>query len=224
MESLLINHILQSIHKSSRFLYRDFFELEMQQSSSDINKDFLQKSYTKSGEKLAEELAKFGDQYTFNIKPIDSLLNFSRSMPYFGVSVLAFDKKNPEEPIVGVIDFPILQESYYAEKAKGMWLKRHHSSMSGSGIRLAVSRKKDDAILACDNVPEQLGDAKYIRNFGSDAYSLCLFVAGRVDLLYLSNPSENIGLISKLFVQEARGKINSQNPLILSNGCSSIGK
>lgn len=222
MESSLVNHILQSIHKASRFLYRDFFELEMQQSSKSSNKDFLQKSYTKCGERLAEELFKFGDQYTYNIKPIDSLLNFSRSLPYFGVTVIAFDKKNPEIPVAGVVDFPMLQESYYAEKGRGMWLKRHNSAMLEGSTRLAASKRNDELMLVCDKISDKLPKAKYTKIFDSDAYSLCLFVSGKADILYLSNPSEHILAISRFFVEEARGKINSQNPLILSNGCSNI--
>lgn len=222
MESILINNMQQAIHRASKFLLRDYYELELQQSSKSINKDFLQKSYEKCGERLSGELAKYSEQYNFKIVPIDSMLTFSRSLPYFGIVVIAFEKGDEESPIASIVEFPILGETFYAERSKGAWLRRYNNPNSGI-VKLGASNREKDLVIVSKDDPSDSTIVKERIELNSDAYSVCLFCSGKVDYVKILNPTENISLITNLFVQESRGKIISDNPLILTNGCSSIG-
>jgi fructose-1,6-bisphosphatase/inositol monophosphatase family enzyme len=221
MHSSLISFITGAINKSSRFLYRDFFEIEMQQSSKNSNNDFVQRAYKKCEETLTLELAKNSEKYNFDIIPIESLNNFARSIPYFSIIVVAYNKSD-NIPVAAVADFPILSETYYAEKGNGMWLQRHNMQGAGhSASRLRVSGKKDSIILLTDKAHNTKSNCS-IRILGSNAYSISLIASGKSDIGHFSEISPILVTLAKLFIQESGGDIISDNPLILSNGCSSI--
>ncbi len=221
MQSPFISFILKALGKSSRFLYRDYFELELQQSSKSNMNDFVQKSYNKCKEVLTDELAKYGDKASFEIVPIDGLENFRHAIPFFAVIIVAY-KQNDTVPAAIVISFPVLGETYYAEKGSGMWLERHsQSSGTSSAIRLRVSARKEKYLCLVDKNMDVSNDF-IIRNFGSNAYAICLVASGKADICYLAENNPALILAAKLFMQESGGKILSENYLILSNGYSSI--
>jgi myo-inositol-1(or 4)-monophosphatase len=220
MNSALINFILQSISKSSRFLYRDYFELEMQQSSKIINKDFIQRSYSKCEEKLKEELPKYGEKLKFEIIPIEAKENFAHAIPFFSIVVIAY-KDDSEIPDAAMIDFPILGESYFAEKGDGAWVVKHNSEMHNASRRLKVSKRTSDLLLLTNDDSKQI-DGVEKRNFGSVAYSICQVAAGKADALYFEEAHSTLVKAARLFMREASGEIKSDKPLILSNSCCNI--
>ncbi|MGV2432711.1 MAG UNVERIFIED_CONTAM: hypothetical protein LVQ98_05230 [Rickettsiaceae bacterium] len=193
----------------------------MQQSSKNSNNDFVQRAYKKCEETLTLELAKNSEKYNFDIIPIESLNNFARSIPYFSIIVVAYNKSD-NIPVAAVADFPILSETYYAEKGNGMWLQRHNMQGAGhSASRLRVSGKKDSIILLTDKAHNTKSNCS-IRILGSNAYSISLIASGKSDIGHFSEISPILVTLAKLFIQESGGDIISDNPLILSNGCSSI--
>jgi len=221
MHSSFISFILKALNKSAKFLYRDYFELELQQSSKSNMADFVQKSYKKCEDILQTELAKYGDNASFEIIPIDGLDNFQHAIPFFAVIVVAY-KNNETTPTAVVIDCPVLGETYYSEKGSGVWLERHNRvSSTTSSIRLRVSARKEKFLCAYDN-GQNIKSEDAVRIFGSSAYSLCMIAAGKADFAHLSNANTILILAARLFMQESGGKIISENPLILSNGYSNI--
>jgi myo-inositol-1(or 4)-monophosphatase len=221
MNSPFISFILKAISKSSRFLYRDYFELELQQSSKSNMNDFVQKSYNKCENILNEELAKYGDKASFEIIPLEGRENFQHALPFFAVIVVGY-KQNDTIPAAVLVDFPVLGETYFSEKGSGMWLERHNrSSGTSSAIRLRVSKRVEHTLCISDQ-PKNIFNNSIIRNFGSVAYSICMVAAGKADIAQFNDIDPILLKTAKLFIQEAGGKIISENPLILSNGCSNI--
>lgn len=218
MNSALIDFILNAIGKSSRFLCRDYFELEMQQASKTINPDFVKRSYSKCEERLKEELAKYGSKKKFEILPIEGKGNFAHAIPFFSIIVVAYGE-DANKPEAAVIDLPIMGESYFAENNSGAWVVKHNQPMHNSSRRLQVSKRKEDLLLISDN--ESLPDYEK-RNFGSVAYSICQIAAGKADIGHFAHANSTLAKLAGIFMRESGGKTTSDKPLILTNSCSNI--
>jgi len=219
MNSSLIKFILESINKSSRFLYRDYFELEMQQSSKIINQDFVKRSYDKCQERLKENLSQYTSSLKFEVIPIDGKENFSHAIPFFGIVVVAYKDSNADIPDAAVIDFPVLGETYFVEKGDSAWTLNHNNEMHNASRRLKTSKRQEDILLITDSDnPSKLKN----RNFGCAAYSICMVAAGKADAAILSNTNQTMVKAAKLFISEAGGKIISDKPLILTSSCCKL--
>jgi len=57
-------------------------------------------------------------EYTWVIDPLDGTSNFAASLPWFGILMALFHKR---EPILAGMFLPLEKEIYYAEKGKGAW-------------------------------------------------------------------------------------------------------
>jgi len=64
-----------------------------------------------------------GKAYQWVIDPVDGTAWFTLGMPTFGTLVALLQGG---EPVVGVIHFPILEETVYAAKGGGCWFKPRH--------------------------------------------------------------------------------------------------
>ncbi|MFC1597935.1 inositol monophosphatase family protein [Patescibacteria group bacterium] len=62
-----------------------------------------------------------GQEYVWVIDPIDGTSNFTMGLPTFGVSIALLKNGQPH---LGVVDFPALNERYWAEAGKGAFMKR----------------------------------------------------------------------------------------------------
>lgn len=162
------------------------------------------------------------------IDPLDGTHNFIHKIPIFGTSI-ALVYRN--EPVLGIIHFPMLNITSIAEKGKGSF---------SNGKRLKVSAKKtlDHSFVLCEfayaNRKEKTAFLEKlahktidIRNFGSAIYSLWLIAAGKCDGYVLLSSHEWDVAAGFLIVEEAGGKITdlkggkrklSQDKFIISNG------
>lgn len=162
------------------------------------------------------------------IDPLDGTHNFIHKLPIFGTSI-ALEYKN--EPVLGVIYFPILNIKAIAEKGKGSF---------SNGKRLKVSAKKtlDHSFVLCEfayaNRKEKTAFLEKlihktidIRNFGSAIYNLWLIAAGKCEGYVLLSSHEWDVAAGFLIVEEAGGKITdlkgnrrklTQDKFIVSNG------
>jgi len=82
---------------------------------------------------LSEEIGKIDNQsnYTWVIDPLDGTIPFSSGLPIFGISI-GLLKNN--QPILGVINMPELNNLFWAERKKGAFL---------NGKRIYVSKNKE---------------------------------------------------------------------------------
>lgn len=162
------------------------------------------------------------------IDPMDGTHNFLHKIPIFGTSI-GLEYKN--EPIFGVLHFPVLGITAIAEKGKGAF---------SNGKKIYVSNKKnlDHSFILCEfayaNRKEKTAFLEKlvhktidIRNFGSAIYNLWLIATGKCDGYVLLSTHEWDIAAGFLIVEEAGGKITdlkgkkrklSHDKFIVSNG------
>ena len=233
-----ISLIAEATRHSSRFLLRDYFELESLQSSNKAaaTLNFSQKSCMKIFEALREKLGKYFSTIIFDPKDVatinftgkaalvevlDGLTNLTRSLPFFAIMVTILSNKNDQ--IIAeksVINFPILGEIYYTEKGKGAWLERHSLNLPGSmRVRVSGTENIENAIASVnlDFLKEKKNIFDNIRIFESYTYSLSLLICGKVDAIIIE-PSDISLMGAELFISEAGGvAYRDKGRLIASN-------
>lgn len=229
--------VIDATRKASRFLQRDYFELEQLQSSNRGLNKFCQKSVQKIVQILHDSLSKYYKTIIFDNKSVqgadfvgkavfveilDGLDNFKKSLPFFAIIVTILVKK--DDKIIAekaVINFPSLGEIYYSEKGRGSWLERYSSNMSiQRSVRVRVSDVDniEDALLSTSYKYIDLASkiSKNLRLFGSYSYALSLLICGKIDALIIQPRSISCNAV-ELFVQEAGGICSIQNELLLAS-------
>ena len=188
--------------KASRFLIRDFGEIENLQVSSKGPGDFVSSADKRTEKIIIEELQKAHPDYgiiteetgiinksnTKNrwiIDPIDGTMNFLNGVPQFAISV-GYEENG--EIVCGVIFNPIMNEMFCAEKGNGAYL-------NNSRIRVSNKQKIKDALLVTggpkvDSKIKNKIFSEYIsvsnnvsnvRKFGSAALDMAYVSCGRFD-------------------------------------------
>lgn len=229
MQSPLTSFITGAMQKPSRFLYRDFFEIELSQSSKHMTDNFVSKAYIRTEEALTAELQRhpkvgvvgtenpLPHKINFSVCAIDGIKNLTRALPFFSISVCAYyvDNDGVRTPQNCVIDFPALGEIYYAEKGKGVLLVKNASA--NASIKMKPSTHSNPHMaLATDEFAGSIACEK--RNFGCFSYELGLLAAGKADLLASTENSEHFKLVARLLSEETGCKILPSNSIIMSNG------
>ena len=202
LNSPQINLITRACMKASRFLIRDFGELENLQVSAKGPGDFVSSADKRTEKILIEELQRAHPEYGIiteetgiinkaNIKnrwiidPIDGTMNFLNGIPQFAISV-GYEEDN--EIKCGVIFNPITNEMFCAEKGNGAYL-------NNSRIRVSNKKKLKDALLVTGvpNGVSKIKDKIYseyiavsnnvsnVRKFGSAALDIAYVACGRFD-------------------------------------------
>ena len=229
---LITSSLVTASRKATKFLQRDFLELEMLQRSSMSNDYFCNKAYSKVEELLHRELQKHAsmlvfseDQLSLNdeyesvilIKPIDSIGNFTKSIPFFALSLTYLKKiKNTLTTLCSVINLPALNEIYYAEKGKGVWAD---GSVPTKGrLRVSGTAYLEKALVAVDELGIDLA-FKNIRIFGSPCYAMQMLAAGKVDAVCFTSLSNILRTGFDLIVKESGGVVirNDEQKFIATN-------
>jgi len=203
LNSPQINIITRACEKASRFLIRDFCEIENLQVSSKGPGDFVSSADKRTEKIIIEELQKAHPEYgiiteesgiinktnTKNrwiIDPIDGTMNFLNGIPQFCISV---GYEEDGEIKCGVIFDPIKNEMFRAEKGNGAYL-------NNSRIRVSKIKKLQDSLLVTGG-PKHSSKIKEeifsefikvsknvyspIRKFGSAALDVAYVACGRFD-------------------------------------------
>lgn len=200
-------------------------------ADTEANKVIIQviKKYFPNHSILSEESV-FEDRksdYKWVIDPIDGTHNYLHEIPVFGTSI-ALEYKN--EPVLGVIHFPVLCITAVAEKGKG-------SFMNGKRIRVSNKKNLDHSFVLFEfsyaNRMEKVGFLKKlvhktidVRNFGSAIYNLLLIACGKCDGYVVLTTNEWDIAAGFLIVEEAGGKVTdlkggkwkaNQHQFVISN-------
>ncbi len=230
-----INLLIDSVHNATKFLHRDYFELENLQNSSRGTENFVNRATIKTEENLKKSLGKYYKNILFDdstvsaennqsiilVEILDGRSNFSRSLPFFAViaTILVKEKDKLAAKQV-VINFPALNYTYYAEKGKGAWLERSLKDFHGGKSRLRVSGKNklEEALLGCNNKNLALVQnfSKNIRNFESSSYQAILLASGKLDFIidtYKVNVHEGL----ELLICEAGGIIFIKDDIFIAS-------
>ena len=160
---------------------------------------------------IAEESGVSGERnngYRWVIDPLDGTTNFAHRIPYFCVSVAL---TQDDEPILGAVYNPLMDEYYTAKKGAG-------ATLNGRSIQVSKPQKFSDALigfgLAYDarHRGQTVGraqiiatQARAVRHFGAVALDLANLACGRLDGVIFSHLSWWDIAAGILLVSEAGG-------------------
>jgi myo-inositol-1(or 4)-monophosphatase len=154
-----------------------------------------------------------GAGLTWYVDPLDGTVNFSQAHPFFAVSIALY---RGEEPLVGVVHAPRLQETFAARAGGGATLNgqrlsgsekvRLQDALLGTGFAYLRNELADDNVRHfADFVPI----VRDLRRGGSAALDLAYVAAGRLDGYWeLSIKPWDIGA-GALLVREAGGRVTT---------------
>lgn len=153
---------------------------------------------------------------TWVVDPIDGTVNYAHGLPIWCVSIAAVEKN---EPIVGVIYNPILNETFTAVKGQGAFLNgmRLHVSAQDelrrsllvTGFPYNINHNPHGAI---DAFSEILRHGIAVRRLGSAALDLAYVAAGRFEGFWEVHLHPWDVAAGILLVNEAGGTISSYAP------------
>lgn len=227
--------IIDITRKASRFLQRDYFELENLQSSDKGTVSFCQKSCDKVLHTLRDSLGKYYKTVIFEnkeavkenftgkvalVEALDGLGNFQRALPFFAIMVTIISNKDGN--IIAeksVINFPALGEIYYTEKGKGAWLERHSSNFAGAlRARVSGTSNVDCALISASSGKVDVARkiSQNIRLFESCTYALVLLICGKIDVL-ITESCVMSSIAIQMFVEESGGSYQLQDDFLLAS-------
>ncbi|MFU7500482.1 MAG: inositol monophosphatase family protein [Candidatus Tisiphia sp.] len=231
MQQPITNLLITASCKAVKFLKRDFLELEMLQRSNKGNYDFCNKSYIKTQDLLRNELQKYtsslffpedkfeldnASEMVFLINPLDSLSNLEKSIPFFAVSITCLKKINKIlTTVCTVINFPALDEIYYVEKGKGVWVGNNTTNNSGR-LRVSACSSFDNFLISTDDLNINPVFLKNARVFGSHCYGMLLLAAGKIDAVYFSSLNYTLKASFNLIVRESGGAIINNDKMFVA--------
>ena len=166
--------------------------------------------------------------YKWVIDPLDGTHNFLHRIPIFGTSI-ALEYKN--DMILGVLNFPLLKQTAFAEKGKGAFLNGKRISVSAKSMLgysfISVDYGQYDRKRRLKML-EGFGNQNIdFRSFGSAVYELLLVACGKSDAYIITSTNEWDVAAGILIIEEAGGKVTDlqgrewdfkKNNFLMSNG------
>ena len=208
--------MIKAAEKASKVVIRDFGEIENLQVARKGPRDFVTKTDKRVESILIEELSKAKKNFSFLteetgkiinndknkiwiIDPIDGTTNFLHGIPHFAISIAL---KIDGELISGLINDPIKNEIFFAEKNDGAYFNNHR-------IRVSKKNNLDDCLFSSDsNGLKNIFPKLNMRNTGCAALDLAYVGAGRLDGYFHNNIKLWDIAAGILIVKEAGGSIN----------------
>ena len=209
-----LNLMIKACEKASKYLIRDFGEVENLQVSMKGPSDFVTNADKKVEKVLIEELTKSKKNFSilseesgfiknkdlkniWIIDPIDGTTNFLHGVPHFAICIAL---QSHDEIVSGPIFDPIKNEMFYAEKNLGSYLNNK---------RIRVSKKKElEKCLFATNGKKYKNIKLLNRKSGSAALDMAYVASGRYDGFF----QENLNLWDVapgiILIKEAGGIIN----------------
>ena len=218
-----LNIMIKASEKASKFLIRDFGEIEKLQVSKKGPNDFVTNADFKTEKIILDELRKAKPNYSiiseengieinkdkknsWIVDPIDGTVNFLHGIPHFAISIAHISNG---EIISGLTFDPIKNEIFYAEKNNGAFFNNQ---------RIRVSKKNninDCLFVTGDNISKDLGLP--FRKSGCAALDLAYVAAGRYDGYFQHGLSIWDLAAGIILVKEAGGITNKINLSITEN-------
>ena len=218
-----LNIMIKAAEKASKYIIKDFGEVEKLQVSKKGPHDFVTKTDKTVEKILIEELSKSKKNYSFIteetgsikntdinnvwiIDPIDGTNNFLHGIPHFAISIAL---KSKDEILSGLIFDPIKDEMFYAEKDKGAYLNNQ---------RLRVSQKNhiDECLFSSNSEGVKFSNLN-MRNSGSAALDLAYVASGRLDGYFQNKINLWDIAAGTIMVKEAGGVANNINMFKINN-------
>jgi myo-inositol-1(or 4)-monophosphatase len=171
------------------------------------------------------------DGFVWVIDPLDGTVNYAHQLPMFAVSICLL---HDQQPLIGAIYLPILDELFVAEKGNG-------ATCNGTPIRVSSTKTLEDSVVATgfaydkhisdrdnlDNVARFIKRLRGIRRMGAAAVDLAYTACGKLDGYWEDKIQPWDIAAGMLLVEEAGGRVSnyknqhltpSSPHLIVSNG------
>ena len=176
--------------------------------------DFLSKKYPHTSF-LSEESSPSSNksENLWIIDPLDGTVNFAHGIPFFSISIAYFENN---EPLLGVIYNPLLDELFTAEKSKGAFFNKKpiqvsstnelNSAILATGFPYNIDKNPQNCI---ERFTDIIKKGLPIRRLGSAALDLAYVAAGRFDGFWETNLGPWDYAAGTLLIEEAKGKITT---------------
>lgn len=169
---------------------------------------------------LAEEsgyLPQSDNDILWIIDPLDGTINFAHHIPFFAISIAAYNKSGG---LCGVIFQPLTHELFVAEKNQGAYLNEKPLSVSQTD-RLetsliitslpyhTLSTSTHTPTLNTEHLSRLNQRGAIVRNFGSAALTLAYIAAGKIDAAFMHHLYPWDSAAGKLLIEESGGLVTS---------------
>jgi myo-inositol-1(or 4)-monophosphatase len=214
----------KAVLKASKWLLRDFSELENLQVSIKNNNDFLTSADLKADKILREELLYARPSYSliseeasevigedashkWLIDPLDGTMNYMHGFPHWAISV-ALEKDN--EAVAAITYDPVKNEMFWAEKGCGAYLNDRKIRVSG---KCSLSNLLISLDASNSNILHNVSSfCPSIRKTGSTTLNMAYLAAGRIDIAYPSpKPNKWDMMAGMLLIKEAGGVLATKD-------------
>lgn len=147
------------------------------------------------------------------VDPLDGTTNFVHGFPLFCISIgLVINKR----PVVGVIDVPILNRTYYATQGGGAFrdgvplqvskTERLDHCLAATGFN---NEKEDVLVRQLEIFNRLVRKTRGIRRPGAAAFDLCMVAEGAFDYFWEQNLSPWDVAAGQLILEEAGGRVST---------------
>ena len=164
---------------------------------------------------LAEESAESLDipETCWIIDPVDGTTNFAHGLP---LSVTSVAYRLNGELVLGIINAPLLQEWYVAEKGRGAWRNGEairvssvsdcENALVATGFSYVISSRVDEIL---DRLRPVLTACQGVRRCGAAALDLAWTACGRFDAFFEDDLKPWDMAAGVLLVAEAGGRVSN---------------
>jgi myo-inositol-1(or 4)-monophosphatase len=193
---------------------------------------------------LAEEsgLTPASSPYRWYIDPLDGTTNYTRSHPFFAVSVACalLVPGRPPKPLAGVIVAPVLRETYWAHEGGGAFRSQDVEGRGTIEQKIQVTNVTDSKeAFICTGFPYDVASRtgeivaplsrilpkiRALRRAGAAALDMAYVAAGRADGYFEFGPKAWDLAAGIILVTEAGGTISDMTgaPYVLEHATSVI--
>ena len=211
-----LNIMIKASEKASKAIIRDCGEIENLQVAKKGPRDFVTKTDKRVEEILIQELTKAKKNFSFLteesgkiekndkdkiwiIDPIDGTTNFLHGIPHFAISIAL---KIDGEIVSALIQDPIKNEIFFAEKNNGSYFNNHR-------IRVSNKNNLEDCLFSSNSEGlKSIFPKLNMRNTGCAALDLAYVGSGRLDGYFHNNINLWDIAAGILIVKEAGGNVN----------------
>jgi myo-inositol-1(or 4)-monophosphatase len=166
-------------------------------------------------EKPKSEVATGLDQSTWVVDPLDGTTNYVHGFPIFCVSIgLVVNRV----PVLGVIDVPCLNDTYWAVRGQGAFKngqpikvsssKKLKSCLAATGFNVEIPENFEEQLRIFTNIAQ---NTRGIRRPGAAAFDLCMVASGVFDFFWEKYLSPWDVAAGQILVEEAGGRTSAYN-------------
>lgn len=218
-----LNLMIKACETASKYIIKDFGEVENLQVSKKGPRDFVTKTDKKVEQIIINELSKNKKGYSFIteetgiienknkdnvwiIDPIDGTNNFLHGIPHFAISIAL---KIQNEIVIGLVFDPLRNDIFYAEKNNGAYFNNYR-------IRVSKRNNIDDCLFATSHDGARETTLN-VRHTGCAALDLAYVGAGKFDGYYHNKINLWDIAAGLIIVREAGGEIDELDHSSLKN-------